>query len=169
MAARIAPAQFVAGGGHGEATGAHLPALIDDDTPTPEHALFAWSKLVKVALLGGLLWLLPIAQLACKGMYWPVGDSWRALGVFIFYLGSNLILAAVKENPWFIPQLEPPPALVITGVYAWFKHPGYIGLSLQALGQFLLFGQTWGTLPLVIYLVLLWRRARQEDLLLRGK
>ena len=60
---RIAPDKFKAGGGHGKADKSFGRALIDDDTPTPEHALFAWSKLGKVALVGMLLWLVPMAML----------------------------------------------------------------------------------------------------------
>lgn len=60
---RIAPDKFKIGGGHGKANQSFGPALIDDDTPTPEHARFRWSGLVKVAVIGGLLWLLPMALL----------------------------------------------------------------------------------------------------------
>jgi len=60
---RIAPDKFKAGGGHGKADKSFGRALIDDDTPTPEHALFAWSKLLKVAFFGMLLWLVPMGML----------------------------------------------------------------------------------------------------------
>ncbi|HRH71638.1 MAG TPA: chromate efflux transporter [Zoogloea sp.] len=60
---RIAQDKFRAGGGHGKADKSFGRALIDDDTPTPEHALFAWHKLAKVALVGGLLWLVPMGLL----------------------------------------------------------------------------------------------------------
>ena len=63
---RIAPDKFKAGGGHGEEDKSFGRALIDDDTPTPEHALFAWSKLAKVALIGMLLWLVPMGMLAAS-------------------------------------------------------------------------------------------------------
>ena len=33
----------------------NIPALIDDDTPTPEHARFTWVRLLKVVLVGALL------------------------------------------------------------------------------------------------------------------
>ena len=33
------------------------PALIDDDTATPEHAYFSWKKMLKVAIIGLTLWL----------------------------------------------------------------------------------------------------------------
>jgi len=45
---------------------AHAPACIDDDTPTPPHAQFAWSKVIEVLLLGGLLWLIPMGMLSAS-------------------------------------------------------------------------------------------------------
>ncbi|RFC35633.1 MAG: chromate transporter [Candidatus Nitrotoga sp. SPKER] len=60
---RIAPDKFKAGGGHGKTDKSFGPALIDDDTPTPEHACFRWVKLVKMAIVGGLLWAVPMGLL----------------------------------------------------------------------------------------------------------
>jgi chromate transporter len=59
---RVAPDKFRTGG-HGAANKSYGPALIDDDTPTPQHALFRWSRLGRVALAGALLWALPMAAL----------------------------------------------------------------------------------------------------------
>ncbi|MBK5528959.1 chromate efflux transporter [Pseudomonas sp. TH08] len=39
------------------------PALIDDDTPTPEHARFSLPKLWRLLLIGAALWCLPMALL----------------------------------------------------------------------------------------------------------
>ena len=69
LGGRLAPALFQVGGGHGGAGRSFGPALIDDDTPPPPHAVFRWSGLVRVAVVGGLLWLLPMALLA-------VGQGW---------------------------------------------------------------------------------------------
>ncbi|WP_283746011.1 chromate efflux transporter [Sideroxydans sp. CL21] len=64
---RFAPDKFkVGGGGHGKAGKSFGPALIDDITPTPEHAKFRWSGLAKVAVVGGLLWVLPMALLTAN-------------------------------------------------------------------------------------------------------
>jgi chromate transporter len=60
---RIAPDTFKTGGGHGKADKPFGQALIDDDTPTPEHALFTWPRLIKVAVIGLLLWAVPMALL----------------------------------------------------------------------------------------------------------
>ena len=60
---RFAPQYFRAGGGHGVATASFGPALIDDDTPPAAHVRFRWSGLLRVAIVGALLWLAPMAAL----------------------------------------------------------------------------------------------------------
>ncbi|NMG00509.1 chromate efflux transporter [Aromatoleum toluolicum] len=61
---RLSPEHFRAGGAHGKADKSFGPALIDDATPTPEHARFAWPRVVRVMIVGGLLWLVPMGLLA---------------------------------------------------------------------------------------------------------
>ena len=63
LGGRITPEKFKAGGGHGPAAKSVGRALIDDDTPTPEHALFKWQRLRAVAIAGSLLWLIPMGLL----------------------------------------------------------------------------------------------------------
>ncbi len=53
---RVAPARFVTGGGHGAAAIGYGAAIIDDATPTPEHARFAWQRLVGFAAAGLAIW-----------------------------------------------------------------------------------------------------------------
>ena len=73
----LLPAQFHASGTSQGGAARHGPALIDDDTPTPSHARFAWPRLLFTSLLGisllVLAWLLlawlggreqPLAQMA---------------------------------------------------------------------------------------------------------
>jgi chromate transporter len=66
LGAKFVPTQFSASAGHAAtktATGAAISAVIDDDTPTPEHALFKKSRLAAVLLAGAVLWLIPMALL----------------------------------------------------------------------------------------------------------
>jgi chromate transporter len=63
---RYLPEKFALGGGHGNTGKTYGAALIDDDTPTPQHARFHWAGLVKVAVIGSLLWLLPMALLTAN-------------------------------------------------------------------------------------------------------
>ncbi len=63
---RILPGLFqVGGGGHGKSGTEEVavPALIDDDTPAPAHALASWSRLVRTVVAGVLLWVVPAAGL----------------------------------------------------------------------------------------------------------
>ena len=60
---RLAPGKFKTGGHHGKADKSFGPALIDDHTPTPAHARFRWSRLLRIALVGVLLWSIPMLLL----------------------------------------------------------------------------------------------------------
>jgi chromate transporter len=58
------PAQFAGVAAHATDAGpaqSEAGFVIDDDTPTPEHALFRKSRLAGVTFAGALLWLLPMA------------------------------------------------------------------------------------------------------------
>ncbi|MFW2357514.1 chromate efflux transporter [Hydrogenophaga sp.] len=57
------PHVFATGSGHAAGSQAHAPALIDDDTPAPPHALFTRSRLVRVLGVGVGLWLIAMAVL----------------------------------------------------------------------------------------------------------
>ncbi|HSC75230.1 MAG TPA: chromate efflux transporter [Pseudomonadales bacterium] len=59
---KIAPEKF-ASGGHGAAQKSFGAAIIDDNTPTPEHAKFSWPRLLRVAIFGLVLWALPMGLL----------------------------------------------------------------------------------------------------------
>jgi chromate transporter len=56
LGGRIAPNLFKLGGGHGASQQSYGAALIDDDTPTPKHALFNWVRFCKIVVTGLLLW-----------------------------------------------------------------------------------------------------------------
>jgi chromate transporter len=66
LGAKFVPKQLQSSTGHGtkkSATGTMPSAVIDDDTPTPEHALFKKSRLAAVIGVGAVLWTIPIAIL----------------------------------------------------------------------------------------------------------
>lgn len=63
MGGRVIPKYFKIGGAHGAAKQDYGIALIDDDTPTPAHAIFSWSKMMRVALVGLAIWLLAMSAL----------------------------------------------------------------------------------------------------------
>jgi chromate transporter len=61
---RVAPENFKSGGGHGAVDKSFGPAIIDDDTPTPQHALFSWPHTLKVIAVFATLWMAAMAGLA---------------------------------------------------------------------------------------------------------
>ena len=52
VGARFAPEQFKAGGHHGSSKDSYGVAIIDDNTPVPEHALFKWSRFISFLAVG---------------------------------------------------------------------------------------------------------------------
>lgn len=63
LGGRFTPAKFSAAAGHAAGTSGYGPALIDDDTPTPPHALFSWRKLCLYSAAGIGLWAAAIGAL----------------------------------------------------------------------------------------------------------
>lgn len=63
MGGRFVPGKFMIGGGHGATKSSYGPALIDDDTPAPEHARFRVAHLLRLVLIGAMLWALPMGLL----------------------------------------------------------------------------------------------------------
>ncbi len=61
---RVAPAKFGAGGGHGGFGKRYGAAVIDDDTPTPAHALFGWRGFWIVLAVFVAIWAAALGILA---------------------------------------------------------------------------------------------------------
>lgn len=52
IGSHYAPDKFKAGGGHGSSKETYGTAIIDDDTPAPEHTKFKWSRFIVFLLVG---------------------------------------------------------------------------------------------------------------------
>ncbi len=63
IGSRVSPGHFKAGGHHAESGHSFGPALIDDDTPVPEHARFKWARVVVYGLVGLAIWIAAMAAL----------------------------------------------------------------------------------------------------------
>ena len=66
LGSRLAPDKFAMGGSHGSTGNSNGMALIDDDTPTPEHARFSWPRLLRVVATGCALWAAVMALLIAQ-------------------------------------------------------------------------------------------------------
>lgn len=63
LGGRFVPDKFAVGGGHGKAGKSAGAALIDDTTPTPEHARFTWGRFAHVLVVCLGLWAAGIGGL----------------------------------------------------------------------------------------------------------
>lgn len=52
IGAHYAPDKFKTGSGHGSSNESYGPAIIDDDTPAPEHTKLKWSRFIAFLLIG---------------------------------------------------------------------------------------------------------------------
>lgn len=108
---RVAPDKFKTGGGHGKADKSFGRALIDDDTATPEHAIFSGARLLKVAIIGSLLWLMPMALLtaACGWQHTLTQMGWFfTKAALLTFGGAYAVLpyvyqGAVGHYGWLTP------------------------------------------------------------------
>jgi chromate transporter len=67
LGGRLAPEKFSAGGGHAISGKNYGAALIDDETPTPQHARPGWQRLLPVALTALALWAGTLGILVARG------------------------------------------------------------------------------------------------------
>lgn len=111
LGGRIAPDKFKVGGGHGKTDKSFGPAIIDDQTPAPEHAKFNGIRLVKMVLVGALLWTLPMLLLTTNyGWEHPLTQmSWFfTKAALLTFGGAYAVLpyvyqGAVSHYGWLTP------------------------------------------------------------------
>ncbi len=108
LGGRLAPQVFSAGGGHGAVQKHYGPALIDDDTPTPAHALWRRSRLLRVLAIGLALWLaamgLLVATHGWQGLLAQMGWFFTKAALLTFG-GAYAVLpyvyqGAVEQHQW---------------------------------------------------------------------
>ena len=98
---RVAPDQFKAGGGHGAAPKGYGPAVIDDHTPTPSHALFTWARFRRVLVCCLALWAaamgLLIALYGWQGVLTQMGWFFTKAALLTFG-GAYAVLPYVYQG-----------------------------------------------------------------------
>jgi len=108
---RISPRHFKAGGGHGASNKDFGPALIDDETPVPGHAVFSWPRLVRIIAIGMVIWLAAMAVLFARygwdGAFTQMGWFFTKAALLTFG-GAYAVLpyvyqGAVEHYQWLTP------------------------------------------------------------------
>ncbi len=110
LGGRVAPERF-AGEAHRGSERSYGPALIDDETPIPEHARFRFGRLARVAAVGAVLWAVPFGALIAVGGW---NDTLSRMGWFfttaalLSFGGAYAVLpyvaqGAVDQFGWLTP------------------------------------------------------------------
>ncbi|UIN53294.1 chromate efflux transporter [Pseudomonas kribbensis] len=107
---RWAPQRF-SNGGHRGSEKSFGPALIDDDTAPPEHVRFSLPRLLRLVLIGALLWCLPMVLLTAlfgwNGTFTQMGWFFTKAALLTFG-GAYAVLpyvyqGAVGHYGWLTP------------------------------------------------------------------
>jgi chromate transporter len=142
---RSLPRVFTPGGGHDSTAAAtpHAPALIDDHTPTPPHARWHRSRLLRVLAVGGVLWLVVMGALVAthgwQGLLAQMGWFFTKAALLTFG-GAYAVLpyvyqGAVEQQQWLsgaqmidglaLGETTPGPLIMVVAfvafVGAWFQ------------------------------------------------
>src|SRR5690606_16030459 len=108
---QVAPKLFAIGSGHGADGKSYGAAVIDDETPTPRHALFTWKRFGLVLAIGLLLWGVAMALLMSvygwQGALTQIGWFFPKAALLTFG-GAYAVLpyvyqAAVEQYQWVTP------------------------------------------------------------------
>jgi chromate transporter len=141
---KLFPAKFNGSAGHVGAQKSYGAALIDDNTPTPEHARFSKVHLAKVVVAGALLWLVPMglltASLGWQNTFTQMGWFFTKAALLTFG-GAYAVLpyvyqGAVSHYGWLTPtqmidglalgETTPGPLIMVVAFV------GFVGAYVQA-------------------------------------
>ena len=102
------PQRFALGGGHGAAQASQGRSLIDDDTPTPEHARFSWPHFARVLAVFLTIWAVALGALVAvwgwQGVYTQMAWFFTKAALLTFG-GAYAVLpyvyqGAVEQAHW---------------------------------------------------------------------
>lgn len=141
---KLYPDKFNGSATHSTAQKSYGAALIDDNTPTPEHAQFSKVRLAQVVAAGALLWLVPMALLTIT-LGWT--NTFTQMGWFftkaalLTFGGAYAVLpyvyqGAVSHYGWLTPtqmidglalgETTPGPLIMVVAFV------GFVGAYVQA-------------------------------------
>jgi chromate transporter len=141
LGAKFSPDTFKMGAHHGASQDSYGSALIDDNTPTPDHAKFKWSRLLSFAVVGITLGFLVMSFLDNKVLH-DMGVFFTEAALVTFG-GAYAVLpyineASVNDYNWLeakdmiagmaLGETTPGPLIMVVAFV------GFMGARLQEIG-----------------------------------
>ncbi len=131
-----------------------------------------WDVLITRALTVLTIGFLVVSGLDHRLGWTPSWPGWvTGLGFAVFVAGYGLVVWAMRVNRFFSQavriQGERDHVTVTAGPYVIVRHPGYLGMVLNALGGVLILGTRWGWVYLAVFGALIVIRTACEDRLLQ--
>ncbi len=134
-----------------------------------------WDKLVS-GLGGAAMYIaLPLVAGLDSRFGWThtLGVTWHAAGAVVLAMGYGLMAWAMFSNAYFSTvvriQSERGHTVCRSGPYRFVRHPGYVGMALQALGMPFLLGSVWALLPGLAMVIAMVTRTALEDRMLQAE
>jgi protein-S-isoprenylcysteine O-methyltransferase Ste14 len=110
------------------------------------------------------IWLVAAIQSAVAPNSFPIWSRLAGAGMFI--AGHALVIWARAVSPYFLPIVAKPDRIITNGPYKHLRHPGLYGLWMATFGAYLLLGQWWAAVPMLIYHAMLTYQMVLEDRIL---
>jgi chromate transporter len=103
--ARVVPQAFTASNTHASRDGAHVPAVIDDDTPTPTHARYSHKRLVAIVAVFLAIWAVAFAAALALGETYAAMAWLFTKAALVTFGGAYAVLPyivqqAVEQQGW---------------------------------------------------------------------
>lgn len=144
------------------------PGLIQERLhPGPGSRESPWSILFLYLLPASFHYI--VAALDISKYHWSdtVPIRLRIAGLIGYAISTTLIFWATITNPFFSSviriQKERGHRVITTGPYQYVRHPGYAASFPYFLGSGLALGSWWSLVPVVIFLLAIFRRTLVED------
>ncbi|MGI6600121.1 MAG: methyltransferase family protein [Kiritimatiellia bacterium] len=129
-------------------------------------------KILLLLLFGTTLVILPVVAGLDSGRFngAPLPDFYIYAGVFLQVICSGMVLWAMLENPFFEGtmrlQKDRGQHVVSNGPYRYVRHPGYLGMAVNALPLPLIAGSRVALIPALFAIIVIVVRTALEDQLL---
>lgn len=148
------------------------PGLLQERLSLTKPDQKGWDKVLFPLLLAAtFVWLVFMSFDATRFHWSPVPAWLQVLGAMLLLSSFYILFLAFRENSYLSPvvriQEERGHSVVTTGPYHYVRHPMYSGILVFMVGTSLLLGSGYGVLVGLIFMLVLARRAVQEEHTLR--